>query len=101
MLRFLADGNFPGNAIKILLEKGYNIKWIGNFAAGSSDEEVLEIAMKEERILITFDFMAAPQNPLLIDGLRKKQHRIQFPLTLSDREITGSRRGRFFCSKKS
>lgn len=55
MLRFLADENFPGDAIKILLEKGYNIKWIGNFAAGSCDEKVLEIAMKEERILITFD----------------------------------------------
>lgn len=55
MLRFLADENFPGDAIKVLSEKGYNIKWIGNFAAGSSDEEVLEIAMEEERTLITFD----------------------------------------------
>jgi predicted nuclease of predicted toxin-antitoxin system len=55
MLKFLADENFPGDAIKVLSEKGYDIKWIGSFAAGSSDEEVLEIAMKELRILITFD----------------------------------------------
>ncbi len=50
MLRFLADENFPGDAIEVLSQKGYDIKWIGNFAAGSSDEQVLEIAMKEEKI---------------------------------------------------
>ena len=55
MLTFLADENFPRDAINALNIKGYKIAWIGKDAPGSSDEDVLERAMKEKRILITFD----------------------------------------------
>lgn len=55
MLKFLADENFPGDAIEELAGKGIDIVWIGNVAPGSSDEEVLKRAMNENRTLITFD----------------------------------------------
>jgi predicted nuclease of predicted toxin-antitoxin system len=55
MLTFLADENFPMDAINALNKKGYEIACIGEEAPGSSDEDVLERAMKEKRILITFD----------------------------------------------
>jgi predicted nuclease of predicted toxin-antitoxin system len=55
MLRFLANENLPGDAIESLTKKGYDIVWIRRDAPGSSDEKVLEKAMKEKRILITFD----------------------------------------------
>jgi predicted nuclease of predicted toxin-antitoxin system len=55
MLRFLADENFPGDAVKVLTRMGFDVAWILKDASGSSDEEVLKRATKEKRILITFD----------------------------------------------
>jgi predicted nuclease of predicted toxin-antitoxin system len=55
MLRFLANENFPGDAVKALTRIGHDVAWILKAAPGSSDEEVLKRAMEEERILITFD----------------------------------------------
>ena len=55
MLRFLANENFPGDAVEALTREGYELAWIGKDAPGSSDEEILKRAMKENRILITFD----------------------------------------------
>ncbi len=55
MLRFLANENFPGDAVKALTRRGYDVAWILKDAPGSSDEEVLKRATKEARILITFD----------------------------------------------
>ena len=54
-IQFLADENFPGDAIADLAGKGYDITWIGKEAPGISDDEVLKKAMQERRILITFD----------------------------------------------
>jgi predicted nuclease of predicted toxin-antitoxin system len=52
---FLANENIPLKSIKILRENGYNIKAIIEELAGISDEEVLRIAKKENRIILTFD----------------------------------------------
>jgi hypothetical protein len=49
MLRFLANENLPGDAIESLTKKGYDIVWIRRDAPGSSDEKVLEKAMKEKK----------------------------------------------------
>jgi predicted nuclease of predicted toxin-antitoxin system len=57
MLRFLADENFPGDAVKVLTRIGFDVAWILKDAPGSSDEEVLKRATKEKRILITFDIV--------------------------------------------
>lgn len=52
---FLADENFPVPSYLYLLENGYDIKHIGIINASISDEEVIILAIQEERILLTFD----------------------------------------------
>ena len=54
-MRFLADENFPGNAVTALQARGHDIVWIRTAAPGSKDEEVLAWAVREERVLLTFD----------------------------------------------
>lgn len=54
-MRFLADENFPGDAVRALEAEGYDITWVSLLAPGSSDPEVLAMAVREERILLTFD----------------------------------------------
>lgn len=54
-MRILANENFPGDAIMVLREHGYDVAWVRSDAPGSLDEEVLERAQNENRILITFD----------------------------------------------
>jgi len=55
MIPILADENFPGNAVAALKNEGYDILWIHDFAPGINDKEVLNIAIKEKRILVTLD----------------------------------------------
>jgi predicted nuclease of predicted toxin-antitoxin system len=54
-MRFLADENFPGTAVTALAAAGNDVVWIRTAAPGSSDSEVLALAAREERILLTFD----------------------------------------------
>lgn len=54
-MRFLADENFPGEAIRGLRAAGNDVIWVADDASGSSDAEVLARAAREERILLTFD----------------------------------------------
>ncbi len=54
-MRFIADENFPGDAVAALRAAGHDVKWISESASGSSDKQVLALAEKEARILLTFD----------------------------------------------
>jgi predicted nuclease of predicted toxin-antitoxin system len=54
-MRILANENFPKASVLFLISKGYDIKSIGNDFAGITDEEVMEIAIEENRLIITFD----------------------------------------------
>ncbi|MBW7919616.1 MAG: DUF5615 family PIN-like protein [Anaerolineales bacterium] len=54
-MRFLANENFPLDAVMALRENGEDVAWIREDARGSNDEQVLTRAQREERILITFD----------------------------------------------
>ena len=54
-MRFLANENFPGDAVAALREAGYDVTWIRTDAPGAPDTEVLAIAQREKRVLITFD----------------------------------------------
>jgi hypothetical protein len=54
-MRFLANENVPGAAIEALRAAGNDVVWIRVDAPGSSDPEVLARAVREERILLTFD----------------------------------------------
>ena len=54
-LRLLADENIPRTVIIALREKGYDVASVWELRSGMSDEEVVELAIKESRIIITFD----------------------------------------------
>ncbi|HLH51690.1 MAG TPA: DUF5615 family PIN-like protein [Roseiarcus sp.] len=54
-MRFLADENFPGAAVSALEAAGHDIIWVRTAAPGATDRDVLALAAREERILLTFD----------------------------------------------
>ncbi|MFH0786770.1 MAG: DUF5615 family PIN-like protein [Pseudomonadota bacterium] len=56
MVKFLADENIPPAIINFIHEKGFDIKDVCKIGkSGASDEEIMEIARAEGRILISFD----------------------------------------------
>jgi predicted nuclease of predicted toxin-antitoxin system len=54
-MRFLANENFPGDAVGRLAEAGHDIVWIRTTAPGSKDQDILAWAARESRVLLTFD----------------------------------------------
>lgn len=55
MIKLLANENIPLGSIEILENAGYDIKSIGQDYFGILDEEVIKIAIEENRTVITFD----------------------------------------------
>jgi predicted nuclease of predicted toxin-antitoxin system len=54
-MRLLANENFPLKSALILKAEGFDVKVVGVEFTGITDREVLEIAIQEERTLVTFD----------------------------------------------
>ena len=54
-MRFLANENFPGDAVAALKAAGHDIVWVRAVAPGSKDEDILAWAEREARVLLTFD----------------------------------------------
>ena len=54
-MRFLANENFPFDAVEALRQVGHDVTWIRTESPGISDPEVLSRAQAENRILLTFD----------------------------------------------
>jgi predicted nuclease of predicted toxin-antitoxin system len=54
-MRFLADENFPLDAVEALRENGHDVAWIRADSPGIADPLVLERAQIENRIVLTFD----------------------------------------------
>ena len=54
-MRFLANENFPGDAVTQLKAAGHDIVWVRVAAPGIKDEDVLAWAAREARIVLTFD----------------------------------------------
>ncbi|KKJ00673.1 DUF5615 family PIN-like protein [Prochlorothrix hollandica] len=54
-MRFLANENFPLDAVEVLRQNGHDVVWIRVESPGISDSEVLSRAQAENRILLTFD----------------------------------------------
>ena len=52
---FLANENFPFDAVEVLRQNGHDVAWIRVDSPGISDTEVLSRAQAENRILLTFD----------------------------------------------
>jgi len=51
----MADENIPALAVHLLRQLGVDIAWVGEFAPGISDEDVLNHARRDGRIVISFD----------------------------------------------
>jgi predicted nuclease of predicted toxin-antitoxin system len=54
-MRFLANENFPGAAVTALRAAGHDVVWVRTEAPGIADHDVLALAEREQRILLTFD----------------------------------------------
>ena len=54
-MRLLANENFPKASVFSLREKGYNVLSIGEDHPSIQDHEVIDIAVKEQRLILTFD----------------------------------------------
>jgi predicted nuclease of predicted toxin-antitoxin system len=54
-MKLLANENFPKSSVTILENGGFDIKAIGQDFGGILDSEVMEIAISEQRTILTFD----------------------------------------------
>ena len=54
-MNFLADESCGGPVIRALREAGHDMAAISEVAVGAADDEVLERALNEKRVLITED----------------------------------------------
>ena len=54
-MRFLANENFPGDAIAELSGTGHDCAWVRDSAPGAKDPDILAWAVRDDRILLTFD----------------------------------------------
>jgi predicted nuclease of predicted toxin-antitoxin system len=54
-MRFLADENFQGAAVAVLRATGHDVVWVLTESPGKDDDGVLDWAIRENRILLTFD----------------------------------------------
>jgi predicted nuclease of predicted toxin-antitoxin system len=55
MARLLANENVPAAVVAALRADGHDVAWMQEAGAGSTDEQVLDLALAEGRILLTFD----------------------------------------------
>jgi predicted nuclease of predicted toxin-antitoxin system len=55
LTKILADENIPIEAVKLLQSKGVDLVSVTEFLQGFSDLEVLELANRENRAILTFD----------------------------------------------
>jgi predicted nuclease of predicted toxin-antitoxin system len=54
-MRFIADENYPLPSIKRLRAQGHDVAAVILDSPGTSDQDVLERAVQEKRIILTFD----------------------------------------------
>jgi hypothetical protein len=55
MSRFVADENFPGDAVMGLRAAGHDVSWVREDDPGAADTQILERAIAERRVILTFD----------------------------------------------
>jgi predicted nuclease of predicted toxin-antitoxin system len=54
-MQFLANENFPLDAVEEVRKIGHDVVWIRTDAPGSKDRDILKRAVSEQRVLLTFD----------------------------------------------
>ena len=72
MIKFLADENISKSLTNFLRKEGYDIKDVKEEKLfGIADDKILELAKKEDRIILTHDkeFAGVLNNPLEFKGI--------------------------------
>lgn len=54
-MRILANENMPADAVDLLRVCGHDVCWVRSDQPGASDEDLLERARTDGRLLVTFD----------------------------------------------
>jgi predicted nuclease of predicted toxin-antitoxin system len=54
-MKFLADENFPRQAVRTLRENGFSVTSVAEDSAGSTDEDILARCATQELTLLTLD----------------------------------------------
>jgi predicted nuclease of predicted toxin-antitoxin system len=54
-MKLLANENFPLSAVEYIEQKGHDIIFIGLDYKGTTDREVINLAIEESRTILTFD----------------------------------------------
>jgi predicted nuclease of predicted toxin-antitoxin system len=54
-MRLLANENFPADAVEALRSLGHDVAWVRIDAPRSLDSEVIQRAVREQRVLVTLD----------------------------------------------
>jgi predicted nuclease of predicted toxin-antitoxin system len=54
-MRLLADENVPGEAVRVLRERGHDVLWARVASPGAPDAEVIQRATTDGRLLLTLD----------------------------------------------
>lgn len=54
-MRLLADQNVPRGSVDALREAGHDVTWVQEAHPGEEDGVLLEVAVEEDRIVLTFD----------------------------------------------
>ena len=54
-IKFIADVNIEKVIVGLLLENGYNVKWLPDYGCEILDADLLNMANTEKRILVTND----------------------------------------------
>ncbi len=55
MVRLLLNENFPSPSVTALRQLGHDVLWIKEGLAGSTDAIVMQVAVREQRWVVTFD----------------------------------------------
>ena len=89
MVRFLANENVSRMAIKAARSAGLDVAWVCELSPGATDNQVLAMALAEDRVLVAFDKdfgeMAFRQGLKATCGvvlLRPRLHSPKFVLTV-------------------
>ncbi len=54
-MKLLANENIPLTSVNFLISVGVDVIWIGHNHSGISDQEVIDIAITQGRLIFTFD----------------------------------------------
>ena len=55
MIKFIADVNIEKKIVDYLHDNGYDVKWVPDYNCTISDNDLIRIAKREKRVLITND----------------------------------------------